>query len=318
MFAKCKEKIKVFFRWIWQECKDIKTLGILLCVIAVVYSPVWGGYLLHAILGWKWASVMASACLLFWAGPFTPFFPICIGITLSIKRWLECRARKRTEESKEKRDSPIAYTKVFWVFLAGSVAGVLIEGLFCLITKGHWESHVVSVYAPYNLLYGLGAATFYIGANKLEKKAMLVRVLSMSAFATVLELLGGLLLRYGLGMRAWNYENSFLNYKGIICLGFSVAWGIAAYAFCKLCPYIRSALQKITGKPWRATCAILSLLIVFDLCVTGASIARWSERHYGIQAQTEAQKELDTEAPDDWMQNRFIEWRFLDTESNVK
>ena len=85
---KLKDKIVRFCRWTWQECKDIKTLLLLFLVIIVVYSPVWGGYLLHALFGWKWASVVASACLIFWAGPFTPFFPICIGITLAIKRWM--------------------------------------------------------------------------------------------------------------------------------------------------------------------------------------------------------------------------------------
>ena len=73
MFAKCKEKIKGFFRWIWQECKDVKTFAILLCVVAVVYSPVWGGYLLHAIFGWKWASVIGLPPLL--GRAIHPLFP---------------------------------------------------------------------------------------------------------------------------------------------------------------------------------------------------------------------------------------------------
>ena len=46
--------------------------------------------------------------------------------------------------------------------------------------------------------------------------------------------------------------------------------------------------------------------------MTGTSIFRWSERHYGIQAQTRIQRELDAKAPDDWMQKRFMDWRFLD------
>lgn len=91
MMAKLRDKLIKFCRWIWQECKDIKTLFLLLLVMAVVYLPVWGGFLLYALFKWEWASVVASACLVFWAGPFTPFFPICIGITLSIKRWLERR-----------------------------------------------------------------------------------------------------------------------------------------------------------------------------------------------------------------------------------
>lgn len=314
MISKLKDKFVHFCRWIWQECNDTKTFLLLLLVIAVVYSPVWGGYLLHAIFGWKWASVMASACLVFWAWPFTPFFPICIGITLSIKRWTGRKVKPENIPAIPKPEKAITYTKLFWLFIVGSVAGVIIEGLFCLIAKGHWETHVVSILAPYNILYGMGLVVFYIGAVKLQHKPLAVQIIVMTAFATALELLCGLLLRYGLGMRAWDYSHSFLNYKGIICLGFSAAWGVGAYAFARLAPHIEALLKHYTKRPWKAACTVLSLVIVLDLCMTGASILRWSERHYGIPVQTEMQKELDIEAPDAWMQQRFVEWRFLDTE----
>ena len=314
MITKLKNRFIRFCRWIWQECKDIKTFLLLLLVIAVVYSPVWGGYLLHAIFGWKWASVMASACLVFWAGPFTPFFPICVGITLSIKRWTGRKTKSTDTPTATEQKRTITYTGIFCLFLIGSVAGVIIEGLFCLITKGHWETHVVSVLAPYNILYGLGVVLFYIGAVKLRHKPLAVQIIIMTAIATTMELLCGLLLRYGLGMRAWDYSNSFMNYKGIICLGFSAIWGIGAYFFAKLSPYIENLLTHCTGKPLRIVCTTLSIVMVLDLCMTGTSILRWSERHYGVPARTKIQEELDTEAPDDWMQNRFVEWKFLDTE----
>ena len=35
--------------------------------------------------------VAASAVLLFWAGPMTPFFPLCVAITLAIKRFFQKR-----------------------------------------------------------------------------------------------------------------------------------------------------------------------------------------------------------------------------------
>ena len=313
MISKLKDKFIRFCRWVWQECKDAKTFLLLLLVIAVVYSPVWGGYLLYAVFGWKWASVMASACLVFWAGPFTPFFPICIGITLSIKRRVKRQTEMKNAPADTKPEKAITYTKLFWLFFVGSIAGVVIEGLFCLIAKGHWETHVVSVLAPYNILYGLGVVLFYIGAVKLQHKPIGVRVVIMTTFATALELLCGLLLRYGLGMRAWDYSHSFLNYKGIICLGFSAAWGVGAYAFVKLAPHIEVLLRHCTKRPWKVVCMMLSIVIALDLYMTGASILRWSERHYGVPAQTETQKELDIEAPDDWMQQRFVEWSFLDS-----
>ena len=84
-----KERIKNFLLWIWSECKDKRTVALLLLVMAVMHAPVWGGYLLHALFGWEWCSVAASAYLLFWAGPFTPFIPLCIAITLWIKRRFE-------------------------------------------------------------------------------------------------------------------------------------------------------------------------------------------------------------------------------------
>lgn len=308
-----KDKFIRFFRWIWRECKDVKTFILLMIVSTVVYSPVWGGYLLNALFGWEWASVMASACLVFWAGPFTPFFPICIGITLAIKRRIERRKGQQGVSDAPKTEKQITYAKLFWLFIVGSVAGVIIEGLFCLIAKGHWETHVVSVIVPYNLLYGLGAVLFYIGAVKLQHRSIAVQIIIMTVFATVLELICGLLLRYGLGMRAWNYSHNFMNYKGIICLSFSAVWGIAAFVFAKLSPRIESMLDRCTGKPWLAVCTVLlSIVLALDLCMTGTSIVRWSERHYGIPAKTEIQKELDVEAPDDWMQKRFVEWRFLD------
>ncbi len=86
-----RSKVKSFLHWVWRECRDWHTVALLAVVIAAMYSPVWGGYLVHLVFGWEWGSVVASAVLLFWAGPFTPFFPLRVGITLAIKRALEKR-----------------------------------------------------------------------------------------------------------------------------------------------------------------------------------------------------------------------------------
>lgn len=79
--------------WIKNECKDWKTFIIFVCVIMVVYSPVWVGYILFFVFKWKWCLAMATAILVFWAGPFTPFFPLCIIITLGIKKLIEERIK---------------------------------------------------------------------------------------------------------------------------------------------------------------------------------------------------------------------------------
>lgn len=86
LLKKGYNKAKKFIKYVWQECKDWRTFLILLIVMAVVYSPVWFCYLLYGLFGIKWCLAVATACLAFWAGPFTPFFPICLAITCGIKR----------------------------------------------------------------------------------------------------------------------------------------------------------------------------------------------------------------------------------------
>ncbi len=68
-------------------------------VVAVMYIPVWVGYLLHILFNIKWGSVVATAYIAFWAGPFTPFFPLCITITLGIKKMFENRKKNINNRS---------------------------------------------------------------------------------------------------------------------------------------------------------------------------------------------------------------------------
>ena len=89
-----KEKAIHFLKRIKAECGSRETVILFALVVAVMYCPVWGGYLLYAIFRWKWCFAMASAYLVFWAGPFTPFFPLCIAITLFLKGVMRKRNHK--------------------------------------------------------------------------------------------------------------------------------------------------------------------------------------------------------------------------------
>ena len=89
-----RDKAIRFFAKIKAECSNRETVLLFALVVAVMYCPVWGGYLLYAIFRWKWCFAMASAYLVFWAGPFTPFFPLCIAITLFLKKVMRKRNRK--------------------------------------------------------------------------------------------------------------------------------------------------------------------------------------------------------------------------------
>ena len=89
-----KKTLKVL-SWLKEEWKDWRILSIFLIVLVVMYAPVWLGYLFYFIFGFKWCMIMATAVLTFWAGPFTPFFPIVIAITLFIKKIMKIKKNRK-------------------------------------------------------------------------------------------------------------------------------------------------------------------------------------------------------------------------------
>lgn len=92
------EKFRKFILYLKNECRDWRTLVLFVIVMAVVYSPVWLCYLLYFLFDFKWALIAATSVLAFWAGPFTPFFPLCIAITLGIKRFFTGKNKTETPE----------------------------------------------------------------------------------------------------------------------------------------------------------------------------------------------------------------------------
>lgn len=96
-------KVKNFIKWIWSECKDWRTLVVFIIVYCVVMSPVIVGYTLYFVTKNEWHLTYASVWLLFWFGPFTPLIPLCIAISLGIKKLL--KIKKKHQEEKQAKEA---------------------------------------------------------------------------------------------------------------------------------------------------------------------------------------------------------------------
>lgn len=93
---------------------------------------------------------------------------------------------------------------------------------------------------PWLPIYGIGLLTVFL-VTYLEKilpienialKRIVLFVL-MSLIMTLIELIGGEILLKYFNLRLWDYSNEKFNYKGFICLKFSIFWGLlsAGYYF---------------------------------------------------------------------------------------
>lgn len=211
------------------------------------------------------------------------------------------------------KENRITYSKLFWLFIMGSLLGVLLEGVFCLFCYGHWETHVVSVWGHFCIIYGFGASGIYAGSVLMERKNTLTKFVTFAVIATVVEYLCGALLKYALDMKAWDYHGKFLNIDGIICLQMTFVWGLLGVLFSK---YAVSPLEKLfakmNGKGCKVACVCLSVFMAVNLAVTSTVILRWSERHHGAEPKSKIGIYIDDVYNDDVMEKRFVEWKFLD------
>lgn len=207
----------------------------------------------------------------------------------------------------------IQYADLFWLFIVGSLLGVLIEGVFCVFRYGHWETHTVAMWGPFGIIYGIGAVILYCVAIWMNGKNTLLQFIAYAIIATVVEYLCGALLKYGLHMKAWDYSKEFLNIDGLICPTFTVGWGIAGLAFSKWCVRpLQMVFDKMHGGAWNVICIGLSIFMVINLLFTACCIFRWSQRHYGVPPQDSGDIYIDETWDDNRMQKRFCEWKFIE------
>lgn len=208
--------------------------------------------------------------------------------------------------------SYINYPILFWLFFFGSVLGSLIEGIYCLIRHRRWETHTVTMWGPFCIVYGLGAVVLYTGAVLFEKIHIVWQFLLFSAITTLIEYICGMILKYGLHMKAWDYSNNRFNVQGIICLKMTVFWGFLGVIFAYTCvPQLKLWSLVLQSNLSKMVSCGMTVLMAVNLLITFACIIRWARRHRGIAPKNQVARYIDEKYDDERMSQRFCEWHFL-------
>ncbi|XCP83899.1 putative ABC transporter permease [Roseburia hominis] len=114
------------------------------------------------------------------------------------------------------------YEVLMW-FLTYSIMGWVVESIymsFCnrkLTNRGFARG-------PFCPIYGVGALMVFFVLRPYSGNNFALFALG-SLFATTLEFLTALLMKKVFGEIWWDYNEKPFNYKGIICLESSIAWG---------------------------------------------------------------------------------------------
>lgn len=124
------------------------------------------------------------------------------------------------------------FVLIIFIFALGTIFGWGIEVVYRHFADKdkRWFNPGFCV-GPWLPIYGIGLTTVYLMTyiedyikidNDILKKIVLF--LLMSIIMTLIELIGGMFLLKFFNLRLWDYTNEKFNYKGFICLKFSLFW----------------------------------------------------------------------------------------------
>ena len=136
--------------------------------------------------------------------------------------------------------------KLLLLCYIGSFAGVIIEMLWCLLTRGRIESRAGLVYGPFNLLYGGAAVILTLALYRFRNKGKWISFFCGMIVGSGVEYICSWGQEVIFGSRSWDYSRMPFNINGRICLLYSAFWGMLSVLWVKsLYPWAAKLILKI-------------------------------------------------------------------------
>ena len=218
---------------------------------------------------------------------------------------------------REKQEAHFAqgmtFYKLFWVFFIGCFAGVVLETLYCLIQRGHYESRVGLIYGPFNLVYGIGALCLSGALYRFRNRGRVFSFVGGFVVGSVVEYACSWFQEVCFGSTSWDYSNMPYNLNGRICLLYSIFWGILGIFWIKdIYPRMAKWILKIPNKVGKPLTWALLAFMVFNSVMTLFTSLRWTARREGVPASNAFEVYLDEHYPDERMQKIFANAEFTE------
>ena len=218
---------------------------------------------------------------------------------------------------REKQEAHFAqgmtFYKLFWVFFIGCFAGVVLETIYCLIQRGHYESRVGLIYGPFNLVYGIGALCLSGALYQFRNRGRVFSFVGGFVVGSVVEYACSWFQEVCFGSTSWDYSNMPYNLNGRICLLYSIFWGILGIFWIKdIYPRMAKWILKIPNKVGKPLTWVLLVFMVFNSVMTLFTSLRWTARREGIEPRNAFEAYLDEHYPDERMQKIFANAEFTE------
>lgn len=191
------------------------------------------------------------------------------------------------------------YEVVMW-FLTYSMMGWLVESIYMSFCN-HKITNRGFAKGPFCPIYGFGALTVFFVLRPYSDNSILLFFLG-SFLATTLEFLTALVMKRIFGEIWWDYHEKPFNYRGIICLESSIAWGFyTLFLFMFLQNIVAAFVAMI---PVRAGRTIGNLILIGYIMDFSATIYR--QKKENLQESMDEEQIQQIEQAKDKMKDNFL------------
>ena len=198
----------------------------------------------------------------------------------------------------------LSYFKLFWIFVTGSIFGLVVETFFHFIVFGGYESRAGLVWGPFSPIYGVGAVVLTIFLNKFYHSHNIVIFIVAMVLGSCIEFITSWLMETLFGAVAWDYTGTFGSIGGRTNFAFGVMWGLLGLVWMRIImPFVKSAFEHINQRTtWiRILTIVMSVLLLIDISVTLLALERQAERAMDIPATNFEQQFFDEYFSDSYM-----------------
>lgn len=225
--------------------------------------------------------------------------------------WPDINAIEKEEKRTRHFARGLNFYKLFWIFFIGCFLGVVIETLWCLLTRHHYESRVGLIYGPFNLVYGFGALAMGLGLYKVRGKRDSAVLVAGAVIGSIVEYICSWVQEWMFGTVSWDYSSMPFNLQGRINLLYAFFWGVLAILWVKgVYPWFAKWILMIPNKIGKSLTWILLVFMIVNTVMSACTVGRWQSRRQSLPPSNGFEQYIDTHYPNERMEKIYPNMSF--------
>lgn len=144
--------------------------------------------------------------------------------------------------------------------------GWIIENLFCYCTRGHFQKDGF-LSGPFKPMYAM-AMSVLVSLELTFNINIFLLILLCFVIPTIIEYITGIIMRNQFNKDYWDYSELKYNFKGIVCLEFSIYWTVLSFIGVKYLQILVDGAYRIIYPIWPICATILVIILFIDEIIT--------------------------------------------------